>query len=90
LDYQTRLAVTEDIYSIIKKENKTVILVTHDIAEGISMADRVVVLSKRPATIKSVHEVCLSCEKRTPIACREAPEFRHYFNAIWRELDVHV
>ena len=44
------------------------------------MSDRVVVLSKRPATIKSIQEVRFSCEKRTPISCREAPEFRHYFN----------
>lgn len=90
LDYQTRLAVTEDIYEIIKKENKTAILVTHDIAESISMADRVVVLSRRPATVKNIHDIKLSCEKRTPLSCREAPEFRHYFNKIWKELDVHV
>ncbi|HHW00845.1 MAG TPA: ABC transporter ATP-binding protein [Clostridiaceae bacterium] len=90
LDYQTRLAVNEDIYSIIKKENKTAILVTHDIAESISMADRVVVLTKRPGTIKNIHEIKLTCKKRTPLCSREAPEFRHYFNQIWKELDVHV
>ena len=89
-DYQTRLAVTEDIYSIIKKENKTAILVTHDISEGISMADRVIVLSKRPAAVKKIHEIRLSCEKRTPLRSREAPEFREYFNKIWKELDVNV
>jgi len=90
LDYQTRLAVSDDIYSIIKKENKTVILVTHDIAESISMSDRVVVLSKRPAVVKNIHHIRLSCEKRTPLCSREAPEFRYYFNQIWKELDVHV
>lgn len=90
LDYQTRLAVAEDIYSIIKKENKTAILVTHDIAESISMADRVVVLSNRPAQIKSIHTIELTCNVRTPFSSREAPEFRHYFNTIWKELDVHV
>lgn len=90
LDYQTRLAVTDDIYSIIKKENKTAILVTHDIAESISMADRVVVLTKRPATVKNIYTIQLSCENRTPLTCREAPEFRQYFNEIWKELDVHV
>jgi NitT/TauT family transport system ATP-binding protein len=91
LDYQTRLAVTEDIYSIIKKENKTAILVTHDIAESIAMADRVIVLTKRPAIVKNVHKIKLSCQKgRTPLCSREAPEFRYYFNEIWKELDVHV
>lgn len=90
LDYQTRLAVTDDIYSIIKKENKTAVLVTHDIAESISMADRVVVLTNRPATIKSIHSIELSCTARTPFNSREAPEYRYYFNNIWKELDVHV
>lgn len=90
LDYQTRLAVTEDIHAIIKKEDKTAILVTHDIAESISMADRVVVLSKRPAFVKNTYEIVLSCENRTPLCSREAPEFRYYFNSIWKELDVHV
>ena len=90
LDYQTRLAVSEDIYFIIKRENKTAILVSHDIAESISMADRVVVLTKRPGRIKSIYNIEFSCEKRTPINCREAPEFRHYFNQIWKDLDIHV
>jgi len=90
LDYQTRLAVTEDIYSIIKNENKTAIMVTHDISESISMSDRVIVLSKRPARINSIHEIRFDCPVRTPLKCREAPNFREYFNTIWKELDVHV
>lgn len=90
LDYQTRLAVTEDIYSIIKNENKTAIMVTHDISESISMSDRVIVLSKRPAVINSIHSIHFDCPKRTPLKCREAPNFRDYFNIIWKELDVHV
>ncbi|NLN48113.1 MAG: ABC transporter ATP-binding protein [Clostridiales bacterium] len=90
LDYQTRLAISEEIWLIIKKEKKTAILVTHDIAEAISMSDRVIVLTKRPAEVKSIHEINLTCENKTPINCREAPEFRFYFNTIWKELDVHV
>lgn len=90
LDYQTRLAVNEDIYTIIKKENKTAILVTHDIAEAISMADRVIVLSHRPGKIKRIYDISLSCSKRTPLNSREAAEFRYYFQEIWRELDIHV
>lgn len=90
LDYQTRLAVADEIGRILKQEQKTAILVTHDIAEAISMADRVVVLSVRPAVIKNIYDINLSCTGRTPLKCREAPEFRHYFNAIWKELDVHV
>lgn len=90
LDYQTRLAVSEDIYTIIKKEKKTAILVTHDIAEAISMADRVLVLSHRPGTVKKICNISLTCSNRTPLISREAPEFRCFFQEIWKELDVHV
>jgi len=91
LDYQTRLAISEEIWLIIKKEKKTAILVTHDIAEAVSMSDRIIVLTRRPGEVKSEHDIQLTtCENKTPIICREAPEFRIYFNKIWKELDVHV
>lgn len=90
LDYQTRLLVSEDIYGIIKNEHKTAILVTHDISESISIADRVIVLSQRPAKVKNIYEIHLTCENRTPITSRNAAEFKLYFNQIWKELDVHV
>ncbi len=90
LDYQTRLAVNDDIYAIIKKENKTAIMVTHDIAESISMADRVIVLTRRPGTIKSCHPIELKLDNRTPLSSRKVPEFQTYFDRIWKELDVHV
>lgn len=92
LDYQTRLAIADEIGTILKKEKKTALLVTHDISEAISMSDRIVILSNRPATIKEIISIELSCPDgvRTPMKCREAPEFRYYFNKIWKELDVHV
>jgi len=90
LDYQTRIAISEEVWLILKKAKKTAILVTHDLAEAISMSDRIIVLTKRPAEIKSIHEIKLTCNNKTPITCREAPEFRIYFNTIWKELDVHV
>lgn len=90
LDYQTRLAISEEIWLIIKKERKTAVFVTHDIAEAVATSDRIIVLTKRPAEIKNIHEIYLTCDTRTPISCREAPEFRRYFNTIWKELDVHV
>ncbi len=90
LDYQTRLSVSDEIGSIIRKEKKTAILVSHDISEAISLADRVVVLSKRPAQIKNIYPIQLSIENYTPMQAREASEFKYYFNAIWKELDVHV
>ncbi len=91
LDYQTRLAVGDDVYRIIKKENKTVLMVTHDIPEAISMSDRIVVLTKRPAVIKTIHKIDFeNLKERTPLECRKQESFSLYFNDIWKELDVHV
>jgi NitT/TauT family transport system ATP-binding protein len=87
LDYQTRLEVADDIWGIIQKEKKTAILITHDISEAISMADRVVVLSSRPGTVKKIFDIKLSISNRTPLAARSAPEFKDYFNQIWKELN---
>ena len=88
LDYQTRIMVTNDIYSILKKEKITAIIVTHDISEAISMSDRVIVLTKRPGTIKDIHKIDFEIENRTPINCRESPKFSRYFNTLWKELGV--
>jgi NitT/TauT family transport system ATP-binding protein len=90
LDYQTRLSVSDEIGSIIRNTGKTAILVTHDISEAISLADRVIVLTKRPASVKKIFPIHLSLENPSPLQAREAPEFKDYFNAIWKELDVHV
>lgn len=91
LDYQTRLLISDEIGIILKKEKKTAIMVTHDISEAISLSDRVVVLSKRPGTIKEIIDIKLNYSgERTPMKARETPEFRYYFNKIWKELDVHV
>lgn len=88
LDYQTRIMVTNDIYYILRKEKITAIIVTHDISEAISMSDRVLVLSKRPGTIKDIHKIKFGIENRTPINCRESPKFSQYFNTLWKELGV--
>jgi NitT/TauT family transport system ATP-binding protein len=87
LDYQTRLMVTEDIYKILKAENITVLMVTHDISEAISMSDRVVVLSQRPATVKNIYTIDFEMENRTPLNCREKSKFSKYFNIMWKELE---
>ena len=87
LDYQTRLMVTEDIYKILKNENITALMVTHDISEAISMSDRVIVLSHRPATVKKIYDIDFEIENRTPLNCREKPKFSKYFNLMWKELE---
>ena len=88
LDYQTRIMVTNDIYNILRKEGITAIIVTHDISEAISMSDRVIVLTKRPGTIKDIHKIDFEMENRNPINCRENPKFSKYFNTLWKELGV--
>ena len=88
LDYQTRIMVTEDIYSILRKEKITALIVTHDISEARSMSDRVLVLSKRPGTIKDIHKIDFEMENRTPINCRQSPKFSRYFDCLWKELGV--
>ena len=88
LDYQTRIMVTKDIYSILRNENITTVMVTHDISEAISMSDRVIVLSKRPATVKKIHAIDFEIENRNPMNARKSPKFSKYFDSLWKELDV--
>lgn len=89
LDYLTRIYLSEDVYNIIKKEGKTAILVTHDLAEAISLSDRVAVLSKRPAVVKKIYEIKIP-DKSTPMNNRKSKEFYQYYDKIWRDLDVHI
>ena len=86
LDYQTRLEVADDIESIIRREKKTAILVTHDLSEAISMADRVIILSHRPGTVRQIVPIIFPDQYDTPLKKRNAPEFPHYFDHIWKEL----
>ena len=88
LDYQTRLAVSDDVYNIIKDTGKTVIMITHDIAEAISMSDRVVVLTNRPSRIKKIYKIEMD-DKSTPINNRKCKEFSMYYDMIWKEIDYH-
>ncbi|MDF2650916.1 MAG: transporter ATP-binding protein [Paenibacillus sp.] len=91
LDYQTRLTLADEVFNIIKDQGKTAILVTHDISEAISMADRVMVMSKRPSTISTVYNIQLDEGKNlSPWRKREAGKYNQYFNDIWKELESHV
>jgi NitT/TauT family transport system ATP-binding protein len=93
LDFQTRLALSDEIVEILKGEGKTVILVTHDIGEAISMANRVIVMSRRPGRIKSEHVISypsFGAVRPSPFEARKCPEFNDYFQTIWDELDAHV
>ena len=86
LDYQTRLSVSSDICNIIRSTKKTAVLVTHDLSEAISLADRILVLSKRPACIKCDIPIHLTISGNSPLASRNAPEYQGYFNQLWKEI----
>ncbi len=86
LDYQTRLSVCDDVYKIIREEKKTALLITHDISEAISVADRIFVLSKRPAQIVATHT--LEFPENQPLKRRENQEFSRWFEILWKELNV--
>lgn len=89
LDYQTRLEVCDDISSIIRTQKKTAILITHDLSEAISVADRILILTKRPGKVKSVLDIHFSPEYDRPLSRRNAPEFSSYFNQLWKELKTY-
>ncbi len=87
LDYQSRLKLTDDVYDIINREGKTTIMVTHDLGEAIVMSNRVIILTKRPATIKK--EVYINFENKnvTPFNKRSEGEYNIYFSELWEEID---
>lgn len=89
LDYQSRLAISNDVYNIIKKEGQTAIMVTHDISEAVSMSEKVYVLSKRPCTVKKVYTIELE-NKKDPISNRKDKKFMDYYEKIWKDLDINV
>lgn len=86
LDYQTRLSVCDDISSIIRSRNKTAVLITHDLSEAVSVADRVIILSRRPGRIKNILSTPFSPPALRPLERRNAPEFSGYFNKVWEVL----
>ncbi len=89
LDYQTRLTVVDEVWNILRQENMTAIIVTHDIAEAISLSDRIHVLSRRPAVVKNIYTIERTVAGQTPLHNRKDERFRIYFDQIWKELDIH-
>lgn len=89
LDYQTRLTLSDDLKQIIESEKKTAIMVTHDIAEAISMSDKVIIITNRPGSIKKIIPINLE-SKGTPTENRKDKKFTYYYEMIWKELDHHV
>ena len=89
LDYQTRLEVCDDISSIIRTRGKTAILVTHDLSEAISVADRILILGSRPGHVTGIMKIQFNQPYDRPLARRNAPDFSVYFNQLWKEIKEH-
>lgn len=87
LDYQTRLMVSADICRLIRAAGKTMIIITHDLSEAITLSDSIVILSGRPASVKKKLPIQLTLPDASPLAARNAPEFPYYFNLLWEELN---
>ena len=86
LDAQTRLQVSDDVYKIIKNENKTIIIVTHDLSEAISICDKIILLSDRPSKIKNIYEINYS-NKELPTENRKKNEFIYYYDLLWSDIN---
>lgn len=84
LDYQTRLRVSEDVWKILRHEGMTTLIVTHDIPEAISLSDRIIVLTPRPASVRAVHTVDIPL---SPMERRNDSRFSGYFNLLWNEIN---
>jgi NitT/TauT family transport system ATP-binding protein len=88
LDFQTKLVLESDMARLIRSQKRSLLLITHDIEEAVSLSDRVIVLSHRPARIRAVHDIELDVDRTDMMAAREAPGFNRYIRAIWSELEV--
>jgi NitT/TauT family transport system ATP-binding protein len=88
LDFQSKLLIESDTAALVRQGRRSLLLITHDIEEAVSLADRVIVLSKRPTRIKAVYDIALSAERTDMIGLRQSPEFSHYVRRIWADLDV--
>lgn len=86
LDYQSRINISNDIYNILKSENKTLVLVTHDISEAITICDKIVVLTNRPSKIKNIYNINYEKDIK-PIEKRNTDTFNKYYNLIWKDID---
>jgi NitT/TauT family transport system ATP-binding protein len=88
LDFQSKLLIETDTVGLVRQSRRSLLLITHDIEEAVSVADRVIVLSKRPTEVKAVYDIALGDERRDLIAVRQSPGFSDYVRSIWADLDV--
>jgi NitT/TauT family transport system ATP-binding protein len=88
LDFQSKLLIENDTMGLVRESRRSLLLITHDIEEAVSLADRVIVLSKRPTEVKAAYDIALGDDRRDLIAVRQSASFRDYVRSIWADLDV--
>lgn len=88
LDFQSKLLIENDMLGLVRRGARSLLLITHDIEEAVSLADRVIVLSRRPTQVKAVYEIEFGADRADMISLRESPEFSHFVRHIWADLDV--
>jgi NitT/TauT family transport system ATP-binding protein len=88
LDFQSKLLIENDTVGLVRRGKRSMMLITHDIEEAVSLADRVIVLSRRPTRVKAVYDIELGNERTDMMAVRESPDFSRYVRRIWADLDV--
>lgn len=88
LDFQNKLLIENDTAKLVRKGGRSLLLITHDIEEAVSLADRVIVLSKRPTQVKAVYDIALGAERTDMMAARDSEDFSKYVRRIWADLDV--
>jgi NitT/TauT family transport system ATP-binding protein len=88
LDFQTKLVLESDMARLVRKEGRSLLMITHDVEEAVSLSDRVIVLTHRPSRIRAVHEIHLGTERGDMMAARESPRFVDYVRTIWSELEI--
>jgi NitT/TauT family transport system ATP-binding protein len=88
LDFQTKLVLENDMAKLIRSQHRSLLLITHDVEEAVSLSDRVIVLTHRPARIRAVHDIDIDVDRTDMMAARESPRFNQFIRAIWSELEV--
>lgn len=88
LDFQTKLVLENDMARLVRSQHRSLLLITHDVEEAVSLSDRVIVLTHRPARIRAIHEIDIDIDRTDMMAARESPRFNEYIRTIWSELEV--
>jgi NitT/TauT family transport system ATP-binding protein len=88
LDFQTKILIERDTARLVRGEQRSLLLITHDVEEAVSLSDRVIVLSHRPCSVVAEHRIALPGDRTDMMQAREAPEFASHVRAIWNELDI--